>query len=411
MQEKGSSLPTTPFRRSATDSPSTFRHHQQQIALAQSTAGVGLAANALVDDFSEGLHMSNDPEAATLISSTPKHDTYAVNSDHELLDMLRTPIAHIQPQTSYVNSTTETTPVSVQQQNSSLYQSGSAHSNSSREQYHSSYGSVPSNPNSRDGRDLHHRKPSRSADVSRQGSVHSLCSSQSRCSLNYKASQMAHMAIDIMAHVSGDQLSDTYNSNSTSSISSAVRHTQSETASMYSDHETAHVNAWEKKQSHSFHGVHSTHLPMRRSPSVPTRNRSYTHRSARYPIPATESQYDASQSDLGSKVSNEDLSEDELIITRRRKSNHKVSSEQFESQSLLSDATPRQSVAIDKRQSTISDATLKRLSVISDGRYSATSEATSEHVTSPRSPSYLHNNIGESPLCYVNYTTEMVTCR
>lgn len=404
MQEKGSSLPTTPFKRSATDPPSTFRHHQQQIALAQSTAGVGLAANALVDDFSEGLHMSNDPEAATLISSTPKHDTYA--AVNELLDMLSTPIAHIQPQTSYVNSTTETTPVSVQQQNN---QSGSAHSNSSREQYHSSYGSVPSNPNSRDGRDLHHRKPSRSADVSRQGSVHSLCSSQSRCSLNYKASQMAHIAIDIMAHVSGDQLSDTYNSNSTSSISSAVRHTQSETASMYSDHETAHVNAWKKKQSHSFHGVHSTHLPMRRSPSVPTRNRSYMHRSAIYPIPATEdieAQYDASQSDLGSKVSNEDLSEDEppSIITRRRKSNHKVSSEQFEFQSLLSDATPRQSVAIDKRQSTISDATLKRQSVISDGRYSAASEATSEHVTSPRSPSYLHNNIGESPLCYVNYT-------
>ena len=411
MQETTSaSVPTTPFKRSAT-APEVFRQHLASQS-ATLPAGAQLEEQLLESSESE-LHMTG--LAAPLITSTPKHESFETSPDHELYGALSmsqpeaTPTARFQPNTStsYLHSSTEPISMILPQQSreasSGFNLPESTPANPSAVQHDSSYDRVhgASNHSSREALEPHactYRRQSRSTNISRENSVRSLCSSTSRKKTSETVVRMAHMAIDLMAHISQDQLSEWYKSDSTSSMSSCQRHLQSETSSVYSESDNGHSNPWEKKHSQSFHGRHSSHsIPseVRLTPSAPSRN---VYETPTRPVVATEDILHVhvdSQSDSESALSYEESPG----VVRRRKASQQVPSnfENHQRESVMSDATLKQFSTTSARQSTASDITLKRQSVLSDGALKAYPAAASE--ASPRSSQCTHSFKGE-PLCH-----------
>ena len=268
---------------------------------------------------------------------------------------------------------------------SSLEHSTSAHTG----EYQSSFNGSQQNSGSnlQWGGQEGYDHPSRSANLSRNSSNHSLSSSVSQLSKAslQKAEQLLCRAMDVVANQSQDQL-DSYHSASTTSI---PRLPQSDTSSMYSD--VGNKDPWAKKLSHSYHGRLTTNTHqgrMRRTPSVPVRNRGFAsrHHQVAGSVP-NHARCEITDTQFGVKTRTEPISDsfsadapDEDWITMKQPANQ--STTEHADTHEHSDATPGQSVTADsRRQSTISDATIKRVSVASE----TLSETT---ITSPRTSVY-----------------------
>ena len=408
MQEKGSDASGIPLKRCLTDPPPSQLHHDQPQATwtigPPVTEGPQVQQEQTTDRFSQ-LHVSS---GARQLTSTPKHRTSSQSQDsspdHELLvgthatNRFKSPNGG-DPHPSYIHEPAEplSMKTSCHRKTSSYDQSTHTPTSFSSEQSHMSYNLPPGSKGSQDT----YSRSSKSATVSRESSFRSLCSSSQHSSLQDKASQMAHMAIDLMAHVSRERLSgEWYISSSISSLSSSVRAlSHSDTNSVHSECESTNPKPWKKKHSQSFHGNHSSRAPRKitqRRPSAPPRYRHQEmthvsqHQSERYaPLhsPAATDEVDSEDSwvsenrheseernTAGPTEDSEPVAdEDSAMLTLRPKKNQRgrSNSEQSENQrlSVISDATPRQSMVIDP-------ATVTRHSMISE----ATSEGT---VTSP----------------------------
>ena len=373
-----------PMRRSLTDPPlgATGRPQVQQ--------------EQTIDSFSQ-LHVSS---GARHFTSTPKHRSNSQSQDsspdHELLigthtsNHFKNSNAYLRPSDLYEPDEPLSMNVPSHQNTSSYDPLTHTPTSFSSEQSHvSSYNVRHSSKTSQDTCS----QPSRSATVSRESSFRSLYSSSSQqSSLQDKASQVAHMAIDMMAmvHMSRERLSqDWYRSSSISSLSSSARALpHSDTNSVHSEYESENSKPMAKKQSQSFHGRYSSRAPHKRKerrPSAPPgyRNQEITHgsqhQSRGHHSPTATDEVDSEDSypnegrhgkeERSVAAPTEDyepVSEEEsatLTLRPRKKQRGRSNSDHSENQrlSVISDATPRQSVVMDpatiSRHSTISEAT------------------------------------------------------
>ena len=327
--------------------------------------------------------------------STPKRQQNTASPDlnHELFDALAitphqnmpVPPSHPLDVSSDHFHTSGTCPIDItphHERGSSLEQSTSTHTTG---EYSFTDSHQNSNSNLQWGGQEGYDHPSRSANLSRDSSNYSLSSSVSQLS---KASlqiagQMLRTAMDVVVNQSQEQLHSWYHSSSTSTTS-IPRPPHSDTSSMYSEVEAGNRDPWAKKQSHSFHGSHSTNthqVRVRRTPSAPVRKRDLVSRQL-----ANHAANEFTDSQFSAEMGAEGFSESfpahtpEDYITMKPVNNTSVGcSDSHEN----SEATPRQSVAVadSRRQSTLSDATIKRVSVTSQ----SPSEMT---IASPRTSVY-----------------------
>ena len=305
--------------------------------------------------------------------STPKHHTPSPNTTHGMLDALS--ITHSAslpvPCPGSLRSSSEPTSAGASPHQEMV----SEHSHETGD-VHSSYEAA--DPHQQEGVSGFLE----SANISRDNSDFSLSSSASqlsRASLQ-KASQMLYSAMDAMVNYSQDQL--WYRSNSSASI---PRPPHSDNSSTYSDITGAgRDNPWGKKQSWSFHGCHSVRqVKMRRTPSAPGRNRNHVDR----PLASHDTAPELAHADIEVTTQKDPIPSDHTdshdegltMVNIPDVHDREKGDQPYSSSPGQSDATPRQSVAVDiRRQSTLSDATIIK-------RNSAASEAHSEHtVTSPR---------------------------
>ena len=356
-------------------------------------------------DIGSELHVTSS--GGIVVHSTPiKRQP---NSSPDLGHELFLPVSHqphqtpLPPSTSLYDSS-DPFPVGIPHHHErvhSLEQSTSAQVEDYQSPFHNSH----PNSNLQWGGQEGYDHPSRSANLSRDSSSYSLSSSTSQLSRTSMklATQLISTSMNVLAHqLQQDQW---YHSASTSTTS-IPRPPHSDTSSMYSDAGALNQDPWAKKQSHSFHGRHSssTHqVKMRRTPSVPARNRDFIHRSLACSAPshpATE----FTDTSLDVETGAEDIGDgfpthtpDEDPITMKQLEHQAPPTRHLDGQNDF-DSTPRQSVAADsRRQSTVSDATIKRVSVTSE----ATSDTT---VVSPRTSVY---GKGEYVLSgYINSTME-----
>ena len=264
---------------------------------------------------------------------------------------------------------------------SSLEQSTSAHTG----EYQSSFNGSQQNSSSnlQWGGQEGYDHPSQSANLSRDSSNYSLSSSISQLSKAslQKAEQLLYRAMDVVAHQSQDQL-HWYHSASTSTAS-IPRLPQSDTSSMYSDVGAGNKDPWAKKQSHSFHGrvTTNTHqVRMRRTPSVPVRNRDFISRHRQVAGSVRNHARCEFATPFGVETRTEPIIDSFSAYAELKQPANQSTIEH--AADTHSDGTPGQSVTADsRRQSTISDATIKRVSVASE----TPSETT---ITSPRTSVY-----------------------
>ena len=382
MQEGGSDPSVVPMKRSLTD-------------LLPGATGRPQVQQEQTTDMSSQLHVCS---GARQFTSTPKHGSNSQSQDsspdHELLigahtsNHFRNPNAYPRPSDLYEPDEPLSMNVPSHQNTSSYDPLTRTPTSLSSQQSHMSSCNV--RHSSRRSQDTC-SQPSRSATVSRESSFRSLYSSSSQhSSLQDKASELAHMAIDMMAHMSRERLSqDWYRSSSISSLSSSARALpHSDTNSVHSEYESEDSKPWEKKQSQSFHGRHSSCAPHKRKerrPSAPPRYRNQEithgsqHQSKGHHSPAATDEVDSEDNYLsedrngseekGVAAPTEDyetVPEEEgatLTLRPRKKQRGRSNSDHSENQrlSVISDATPRQSVVMDpamiNRHSMISEAT------------------------------------------------------
>ena len=408
MQEKGNRIPV---KRSATG-PASLSHQPHDTA--QPVAATGERVQVYQEQTIVGnseLHVSSGCLSTRQVTSTPKHENYShsqASSSGIIFDAPEhNPIAHNQPQTSPV----EPVPRTVRRHRKSSSYDKSTHSSFPGEQCH---------PTSSFQASQAYGQSSRSATVSRESSFRSDRSSSSHLSsVKDTASQIAHMAIDMITHISQEHLSDEwYKSNSSyslSSMSSSARaHAYSDTSSFCSESESVHSKPWSKKQSHSFHGTHSSrtaHSVMERRLSTPPRyqdnERTREHRSRKHTTQRTTAAEEVDSEDVvltGDKRkvpvdSSVMIAEAENATLRPKKVQGNGGQSESQRHSVISDATPRQSVFSEimrtRTQSMSSDATPRQsMNLEATPGQSVVSEATSDGtITSPRTSIYGRGNI------------------
>lgn len=399
VQERAS----IPIRRIATEPPSLFQH-QISAHEAGTTAPEGeFSPQVQQEQNMEGnsvLHVSAGRLSTRQVMSTPKHKYLPsqVSSPGDYVDAPNLapgmPIDHPTDDPLIMR-----TPIRRHKKAPSYDQSMKTFSQG--EQSYTSYGSFnpSSNPSSQGSHEFYNQ-PSRSATISREGSFRSLysSSSQQNSSVKVAASQIAHIAIDLVTNLSQER--EWYKSTSSYSLSSmsssAKARIHSDTSSLCSESEGVNSKPWnKKKQSRSFHGSHSSRaLPtVKRRPSAPAHyrdkcgTRGLQHQSLSQPDQiTTTAEQEVEIDDKKDIPCDTSTKTSETAPLRPKKSQANAEQSETKRYSRVSDATLRQSVFSDGMQSVSSDAT-PRQSLILDATsaLSSTAAASSDGtITSPR---------------------------
>lgn len=241
----------------------------------------------------------------------------------------------------------------------------------------------------RTARDVYHRS-SQSATVSREGSFRSLISSsasssQPSCiSLREKASQMAHMALDMALMMTPELPSrEWYRSNSTFSTSHSARDSDAHSVQSECEEVINRPSSSHKRRMQQ----HQVTPPIRNNPEV---KQQYSENEV--------AEFEASDVTSDEDAHDEDEPLDgmeTLPVIYRKKKVQKPSIPRRHS-AFISDATPRESIPADNRRFSYSvPDSFKRQSMASD----ATSEAT---LTSPKSSDIatgMHRSLSLGKLC------------
>ena len=353
MQEKGNKYPMTHSKRRATDPglpPSTFDPHQQMTLQAR---GVRLDSPQVCQEETPAVGSALDLSSGSEVfptESTPRTPDRERQHDE---------FASALPTRSHFYSSFE--------QFSSKTPPFSAEKNSSK-----SYTSPKTS-----AQDVH-RRGSLSATVSREGSFRSFPSSASisqtsGTSLRERA-QIAHMAIDMammmMAPIT-QKTDEWYRSNSSFSTTASARCTDSDTHSVQSEFEgvpgrmnshSSHYECGKPKTKQHFQDYPPNAASIARDPPTPK-------------LPADYAESSSACEDKGEKGGS--LSEvHSPVVFREKKA---LGANKPRRHSVISDATLRQSAAVDNRRFSSS--------VPSSLKSQSTSDATSETtITSPRPP-------------------------
>ena len=353
MLENASTPPTTPLKRSATDPPSVFRDKLQQVAAA---TGVRPSSPQVCQEETTGgrseLHFSSGSEAALPTASTPKAH---LSSPYHAFHMECTPIAHVQP-------------------NRSCVQYNSSEQFGPEEPIHFSKPSTTHcDDNTSKGAKYVHSRVSRSATVSRENSFRSLSTypQYSGSSLREKTFQQSHMAQLSLEKPFREQ----HMSSSSFSTSCSARYTDSDTHSAFSESDDVHMTL-SKKDDQNVNGRLTAHERRRRR--KPTPNSTQRHRDTSHASggPAPHYVHSSSENEAPEdidSVSDVPSYEGDLqyqpvpdpVVLRRKKA---IEASMPRRLSVISDATPRQSLAIESRgiSRNASESSFKRQSVLSD---------------------------------------------
>ena len=364
MEERGSGPVRIPMKRSATV-PSHSSQECTEEPLVQQEQAMEASSELHVSSSHTSMHKGYSQMTSTPRRENDSHSQTSCLSNQELWDdMERTPIAHSQPESSFVGF------VSTPSHRKMASYDHSTHSTCADERTNSSRIHSAMSQNSHGSQDRF--ISSSSTNVSRESSFHSTSRPGSQKSITHKVVQMAHMALDIASSQMASQEtleSDLWYRSDSNSLSS-LAHTFSDTSPFLSESEPEQFQT--KKLSQSFHGRHSSHAPRsvkQRRPSAPPRYRGEDNtpdlpsRSSRQPLNPIRQQSDDEVFDAdrtptrreevscgaegACEASNNTFRKQEIYAAPlRSKKSRKVweNAEQSENQSRISDATPRQSM-------------------------------------------------------------------
>ena len=398
MEERGCGPVRIPMKRSATvpAQPHSSQECTNQGPLVQQEQAMEASSELHVSSSHTSMHKGYSQMTSTPRRENDSHSLTSGLSNQEMWDdMERTPMAHSQPESSFVGSETFSARpriVSTPSHRKMASYDHSTHSTCADERTNSSRMHSAMSQHSHGSQDRF--ISSSSANVSRESSFRSTSRPGSQKSITHKVVQMAHMALDIASSqmASQDTLeSDLWYRSDSNSLSS-LAHTFSDTSPFLSESEPEQFQT--KKLSQSFHGRHSSHAPRsvkQRRPSAPPRYRGEDNtpdlpsRSSRQPLNPIRQQSDDEVFDADStpirrvevscgaeracEASDTARKQEIYAATLRTKKSRKVwgNVEQSENQSRISDATPRQSMISEATSEGTITCTSPRASIYGKG--------------------------------------------